>query len=179
MLCLAGNFVTEDSIASIINLINSTPELNIYSTFKLYLALKGNLTKEGLVKVALYILGESGDLLISNTVQGFDNEVVSVTEEEFLKLLTDILNTESYSSSVKEYLMNTLVKLSNKLSYSNKDRIKAMIENETKSYFYEVQQRAVEYSIFNKIVNKDLQRDITDHTPLAKTSQAVVNKKYY
>jgi len=43
MLCLSGNFVSEETTSNIINLIISTPELNLYAVHKLFLAMKNNL----------------------------------------------------------------------------------------------------------------------------------------
>ena len=78
MMCLAGNFVTEETVSSIINLIVSTTDLHLYSVYKLYLSVKNNFAQEGLVKVALYVIGEFGDILITNSVQGPDDEQITV-----------------------------------------------------------------------------------------------------
>ena len=78
MLCLAGNHVTEETVSSIINLIIGTSELHLYTVHKLFLSVKNNLAQEGLVKVALYVIGEFGDILISNSVQGPEYEPITV-----------------------------------------------------------------------------------------------------
>ena len=78
MLCLAGNYVSDETVSSIINLIVSISELQLYTVHKLFLSVKNNLAQEGLVKVALYIFGEFGDILISNSVQGPENEPITV-----------------------------------------------------------------------------------------------------
>ena len=78
MLCLAGNYVSDETVSSIINLIVSISELHLYTVHKLFLSVKNNLAQEGLVKVALYIFGEFGDILISNSVQGPENEPITV-----------------------------------------------------------------------------------------------------
>ena len=56
MLCLAGNFISDEISSSIINLIISTEELHIYSVHKLYIAMKSNMSQESLMKVGVYIL---------------------------------------------------------------------------------------------------------------------------
>jgi AP-1 complex subunit gamma-1 len=45
MLCLSGNFVSEETTSNVINLIISTPELNLYAVHKLFLAMKNNLAQ--------------------------------------------------------------------------------------------------------------------------------------
>ena len=79
MLCLAGNYVTEETVSSIINLIVATSDLHLYSVYKLYLSVKNNFAQEGLVKVALYVIGEFGDILIANSVQGPEDEMITVS----------------------------------------------------------------------------------------------------
>ena len=86
MLCLAGNFVSDETVSSVINLIVSTPELSLYAVHKLFIAMRSNLGQEGLIKVGVYILGELGDVLISNPVTGPENETISVSEQEVMKL---------------------------------------------------------------------------------------------
>lgn len=178
MLCIAGNYVSEETTASIINVIVSTHELNVYSVHKLYLAVKNNLNQEGLVKIGVYVIGEFGDILVSNNVLGPDNENIVVTEEDVIKLLKDINGAKYSSSNVKEYLMNCYVKLTTKFSPKNVDEIKYYLEQETKSYFYEVQQRAVEYVIFNKILNSDIRKEVTKHIPPSKSIKENEVRKY-
>lgn len=168
MLCLAGNFVSDEISSSIINLIISTEELHIYSVHKIYIAMKSNMSQEALMKVGVYILGELGFDLINNPVQGPDDESIQVSEDELVNHLMEI-NTRKYSSSdIKEYLMNCFMKLITKLSQKSQDDMKYWLEQESKSYNCEVQQRAVEYMILSNINNFDLKRDIMRNVPNSK-----------
>jgi AP-1 complex subunit gamma-1 len=177
MLCLSGTFVSEDTISSIINLIIASEELNHYSVHKLFLALKNNNTQEALVKVAIYVIGEYGDLLVNNPAIGPENEQITYSEEEVLNLLREINGKKYSNSSVKEYLMNCLIKLSSKfVQSSSKDQIRNLVESEAKSYFCEVQQRAIEYLQFGRIINENLQKEITDHIPNAKKEENFIKK---
>ena len=167
MLCLAGNFVSDEITSSIINLIVSTEELHIYSVHKLYIAMKSNMSQEALMKVGVYILGELGGDLISNHVQGPDGETIEVTEDELVNHLVEI-NSRKYTGNVKEYLMNCFMKLITKLSQKSQNEIKYLLEEETKSYNCEVQQRAVEYMILTNLNNFSLKKEIMRNVPNSK-----------
>ena len=167
MLCLAGNFISDEISSSIINLIVSTEELHIYSVHKLYIAMKSNMSQEALIKVGVYILGELGGELIANPVQGPEGETIVVTEDELINHLVEI-NARKYTSDVKEYLMNCFMKLITKLSQKSQDEMKYLLEEETKSYNCEVQQRAVEYMILTNLNNFSLKKEIMRNVPNSK-----------
>jgi AP-1 complex subunit gamma-1 len=175
MFCLAGNFVNDETVSSVVNLIVSTPELSLYAVHKLFLAMKSNLGQEGLVKVGVYILGELGEVLVSSSVTGPEGENITVSEQEVIDLLDDI-NSRKYSHSTKEFLLNCYFKLTTKFPRFN-DHLKSLIENESRSYFCEVQQRANEYLVFSQLADEGLRRDITKSVPPAKTlSKSEVKK---
>lgn len=167
MLCLAGNFVSDEICSSIINLIISTEELHVYSVHKLFIAMKSNMSQEALIKVGVYILGELGLLLISNSVTGPDEESISVSEEELITQLTEI-NSRKYNCDVKEYLMNCFMKLITKLSPRAQEELKYLLEQESKSYNCEVQQRAVEYLVLTNVNNLSLKREVMANVPNSK-----------
>jgi AP-1 complex subunit gamma-1 len=177
ILCLAGNFVAEETVSSVINLIVSTPDLHLYSVHKLFLAMKSNLGQEGLIKVGIYILGELGDLLVNTSVTGPDNENISVSEEEVIQLILDI-NIKKYNSIVKEYLMNCYFKLVNKFSDKSTEQLKFLLEQESKSFNCEVQQRASEYIIFTQVANDGLRKEISKNVPNSKIVKEVKVTKY-
>jgi AP-1 complex subunit gamma-1 len=168
MLCLGGNFVNDNSVSMIINVIIGTKELHIYSVHKLFFSVKNNLSQEGLVKVALYAFGELGDLLTTNSVIGPEDEIISIREADLMNLIKEILHKKYEGSSLKEFLLNALVKLSVRLSENNLEGIKSMLENENSSYFTEVQQRANEYLFIIQPKLKELKAQILEGIPLAK-----------
>jgi len=177
MLCLAGNFVSDDICSSIINLIISTEQLHVYSVHKLFIAMKSNMSQEALIKVGVYILGELGLLLINNNVTGPEEESISVSEDELISHLTEI-NNRKYTSDIKEYLMNCFMKLISKLSSKAQEELKYLLEQESKSYNCEVQQRAVEYLVLTNVNNLTLKREVMSNVPNSKiTKDSEVNKK--
>ena len=168
MLCLAGNFISDEISSSIINLIISTEELHIYSVHKLYIAMKSNMSQESLMKVGVYILGELGYELITNRVEGPEGEAIEVPEEELVNHLMEI-NSRKYNSDIKEYLMNCLMKLITKLTMQNsQEKMKNCLEEESKSFNCEVQQRAVEYIFFTNLNNFNLKKNIMRNIPNSK-----------
>ena len=175
MLCLAGNFVSDETVSSVINLIVSTPELSLYAVHKLFLAMKSNLGQEGLIRVGIYILGELSNILVSHPVTGPEGENITVSEEEVISLLNEI-NSKKYSSCTKELMLNCYFKLITKFPNSS-EHLKNLIENESRSYHCEVQQRASEYLVFSQLADEALRRDITKNVPPAKNIRESEVKK--
>ena len=58
VLVIAGNYVNEDSINNLINVLSNTPEIQAYALYKLYLALCENQDQEGLAKTMFWLMGE-------------------------------------------------------------------------------------------------------------------------
>jgi AP-1 complex subunit gamma-1 len=176
MLCLAGNFVSEETISSVINLVVSTPELHLYTIHKLYIAMKSNLGQEGIVKVGIYLLGEMGDILTKNSVSGPEGESITVSEDEVVQVLVEI-NGRKTSSGIREYLVNCYVKLISKFSEPSITTLKSLLDQETRSYHCEVQQRAVEYLVFSNLTNNNQKRDILRSIPNSKVVKETDVKK--
>jgi len=171
MLSISNNFVSESTIASIINVVVANVELHIYSVHKLFIAVRNNYTnQEALVKVAVYALGELGDLLLNNPIQGPDDELISVSEKDLVELFRTLLNQRFYDSSVKEYILNAILKLSNKLNVSaqSKQEFIELNDSQTTAFENEIQQRAVEYSLFRVFVKQEMRYQITANIPVHK-----------
>lgn len=64
MLSQAGNYVREEALAGFIRLVAHTPELQSYTTSKLYSALHADISQESLTLAAVWLIGEYGDGLI-------------------------------------------------------------------------------------------------------------------
>lgn len=87
VLTLAGNYIKEESIFSLIHLICSTPQLQCYAVHKLYFSFNENQNQDGLAKATLYIIGEFGQLLTSGKAIALDETPIKVTEEEVVELI--------------------------------------------------------------------------------------------
>jgi AP-1 complex subunit gamma-1 len=60
----AGNYVREEILSAFIRLVSHTPELQAYTTSRLYSALKEDISQESLTLASVWILGEFGDALL-------------------------------------------------------------------------------------------------------------------
>ena len=151
----------EDVLSQIIVAILEVKDLYIYSAHKAFLALKmkKNENNPPLAKLCIYIIGELANYLISNTTLNCKNETLSVTENDILNLFKEVGNKHNNlgNETVIEYLLNALVKLFIKFK-DKKSEIESMIKHYKRSYFSEVQSRALEYLQFNKS-NKDKMKE--------------------
>mmetsp|Transcript_28820 Transcript_28820/g.33278 ORF Transcript_28820/g.33278 Transcript_28820/m.33278 type:complete len:897 (+) Transcript_28820:42-2732(+) len=195
VLTIAGKYVKDESVNNLIHLIAATPELHTYCVLKLYYSALENMNQDGLVKVALWCIGEHGIDLVNGKAKGPDGASMVLKEHEVLALVEKILNLVNVSESIKEFALNCLIKLYPVFN-SSKDKIKALIDSQTTSAYLEVQQRACEYlqlleSEWDKVraaivekmpicsaVTKDFankpigEKDVDDLTPLVKDSKS-------
>ncbi|KAL8431574.1 hypothetical protein Efla_000620 [Eimeria flavescens] len=66
LLCLAGNYVEDSAGHELLDLVLSTPELQSYAVHKLFFCLReGSATNPVLCRVALFCVGEFGELLVA------------------------------------------------------------------------------------------------------------------
>jgi hypothetical protein len=149
-------------------------DLYIYSAHKAFLALKikKNENNPALAKLCIYIIGELANYLISNTTLNCKNEVLSVTENDILNLLKEVGNRHNVlgNETVLEYLLNALVKLFIKFK-DKKSEIESMIKHYKRSYFSEVQSRALEYLQFNKSDKDNMKQKMVESIPLPQKSK--------
>lgn len=122
------------------------------------------------MKVAVYVIGELGDLLLKNAIHGPDDELINVSEKDLVEMLRTLLSQRFSDSSVKEYVLNAILKLSNKLGVSAtaKEDFKALNDSQKTAFEYEIQQRASEYSLFHVFVKEEMKGLITASIPVHK-----------
>ena len=166
---LAGSFVKEEQLSGFIGLVARTTELQGYVTRKLYFAVRSDLSQDSLLLASIWCIGEYGDALIMSTsnatllsdtqadeagVTGASSEFDEpITEKDVLNLFDIILQSTYANSSVREFSVTALVKLSTRFTDSwSASRIHELIHHYTSSVEVEVQQRAVE---FEKILELD------------------------
>ncbi len=93
--------------------------------------------------------------------------MISVTEEQVFDVLKEIYDKKYQNPSVQEYLMNCYFKLLVKYPKSS-GMIRLLIEDKKKSYSCEVQQRAIEYSVFGKLMDLSIKENLTRNIPNSK-----------
>lgn len=146
VLVIAGNFIEDENVNSLINLVSNTPQLQAYALYKLFFAALDNQNQEGLVKTLFYLLGEMSHILTGGVDPASGQQLPKVTEDRIVGLVLDIVK-ETKSRAVKQMALNCLVKLERKSKDSSiRAAIKRYVQLQTKSEDYESQTRAFEYS---------------------------------
>ena len=174
--------IYEDVLSQIINSIIKIKDLYIYSAHKAFLALKVKINENNpsLAKLCIYILGELSTFLVNNNTLNCKNETVTVSEEDILNLLKEvgIKHNNLENETVIQYLLNALVKLFIKFP-DKRNEIESIIKNYKRSYFSEVQSRALEYLLFNKSDKNDMKNKMVSAVPLPKkdNEENVIKKK--
>lgn len=164
VLSLAGNYVKEPILSSVIRLIATTPELQTYAVQKLYTNLKKDITQESLAQAGAWSIGEYGDALLKGGQYEEEELVKEVKESEIIDLFQTILNSNYATQITTEYIVTALMKLTTRLSEASQiGRIQKMLQYHQTSLDVEVQQRAVEYSnLFN---HDQIRRGVLEKMP--------------
>ncbi|XP_056648988.1 AP-1 complex subunit gamma-1 isoform X1 [Diorhabda sublineata] len=150
VLIAAGNYVRDDVITSTIQLISESTSQQAYVSLQLYKALSEDLfNKQPLTQVAVWAIGEFGDLLLQASPDE-DNIVVPPTEEEVIDVYQKLLWSPQNTVMTKQYTLMSLTKLSTRFNNTN-NKIQQIISSFCSSLHVELQQRGVEYSqLFGK-----------------------------
>ena len=163
--------IYEEVLSQIINAIIAVKDLYAYSAHKAFLALKmkRNENNPSLVKLCIYIIGELCTYLINNTTLNCKNETITVNENDVLNLFKEIgaKHNNLGNETVIEYLLNALVKLFIRFP-DKRNEIEAIIKTYKRSYFSEVQSRALEYLQFNKSDKNNMKNKMVEPIPLPK-----------
>ncbi|GCB74452.1 hypothetical protein scyTo_0003542 [Scyliorhinus torazame] len=118
VLTTAGSYVRDDSVPLLIQLISSANSLHTFNVQRLYQAIRVDISQQPLVQVALWCIGEYGDLLLPGR---FDVEpLVQDPEEEVLDVLENILQSSLSALTTREYALTAIMKLSTRLQSSTK-----------------------------------------------------------
>jgi AP-1 complex subunit gamma-1 len=145
VLIIAGNSVPPSVLPTLVQLISSAPELQIYAVHKFFNAIAHDRTKPVLLQVAVWCIGEFGELL-SVAPPGDGGEPLP-TDNQVIDMVAELLAMDNLT--LKGYCLNALVKLTTRLAHGI-DRIKGLIAHHKGSVALDLQQRAVEYhALFN------------------------------
>uniref|UniRef100_A0A671XV56 AP-1 complex subunit gamma n=1 Tax=Sparus aurata TaxID=8175 RepID=A0A671XV56_SPAAU len=142
----AENYVRDDSVPNLIQLITNSVEMHAYTVQRLYKALLDDISQQPLVQVASWCIGEYGDLLVSGQCE--EEEPIQVTEDEVLDVLEGLLVSNLSTPVTRGYSLTAIMKLSTRFTSVN--RIKKVVSIYGSSIDVELQQRAVEYNALFK-----------------------------
>lgn len=160
----AGNYVKEHILSSFIRLIANSAELQTYCVQKLYSALKADITQEALTLAGAWTIGEYGDLLLKGGQYEEEELVVRVSESDIVDLLSTILTSAYATSSVREYIITALMKLTTRISSAAEiERIRRILHSYSDSLDVETQQRSVEYG--NMFGYDEIRRGVLEKMP--------------
>ncbi|RAH83479.1 vesicle coat complex AP-1, gamma subunit [Aspergillus japonicus CBS 114.51] len=147
VLKLAGAYVKEQILSSFVRLIATTPDLQTYSVQKLYLALKEDISQEGLTLAATWVIGEYGDNLLRGGQYEEEELVKEVKESDIVDLFNNILNSTYATQTVIEYITTASMKLTVRMSDPAEiERLRRFLSSRTADLSVEIQQRAIEYT---------------------------------
>lgn len=150
----AGNYVRDDVVGSLIQLISETSSLHSYSVHALWHQVTGDLqSKQPLVQVSCWVMGEYADLLLVPNPEAISSDgsaSTRVTEEEVVNTLERIVSSNLLNLVTKEYGIQSLMKVS--VRFPNQTaRIKSITDAFSSHLNTELQQRATEFScLFRK-----------------------------
>ncbi|XP_053677401.1 AP-1 complex subunit gamma-like 2 [Anopheles nili] len=148
VLIAAGNYVRDDVVSSTIHLIlNSPPEEQAYIGIRLWSSVHNvanSEEKQPLLQVAVWTIGEYGDLLLSSERI---EDVEIPAEHQLVDTYQRLLWSTSVSTTTKQYALVSLAKLSTRIrSKEEETRVKQMIEAFGSHLNIDLQQRGVEFA---------------------------------
>jgi AP-1 complex subunit gamma-1 len=145
VLTTAGNYMRDDMVSCLIQLIQETTNLHAYTVQQLYRAMCNDISQQPLVQVATWCIGEYGEQMFTSTND--DDEPIQSTEEEVLEVLERVLVNNNSAPATKQYTVTAVVKLSTRFHSVNAQlMIRKLISLYSTSLNVELQQRSIEYS---------------------------------
>eukprot|EP00019_Armaparvus_languidus_P013517 CAMPEP_0168586044 /NCGR_PEP_ID=MMETSP0420-20121227/4058_1 /TAXON_ID=498008 /ORGANISM="Pessonella sp." /LENGTH=858 /DNA_ID=CAMNT_0008621077 /DNA_START=61 /DNA_END=2634 /DNA_ORIENTATION=+ len=205
VLSLAGAYVPEQVPHALIFTIGNTPELHAYAAYRMHdaLARQGVTAHDTLTQVAVWCIGEYGDLLVAPPAPPLDPSTMRVSEDDALQLLETVAQRSMTPSSdgsrrlapdsqplyssvasgdaarVRGYVTTALVKLTTRFSANSQQRITSLLTRFATHIDPESQQRAVEYLALRQQTD-DIKREIVQRMPVLDEEQmkarGLVNK---
>ncbi|XP_022860908.1 AP-1 complex subunit gamma-2-like [Olea europaea var. sylvestris] len=149
ILSAAGNHVKEEVWHALIVVITNASNLHGYTVRSLYRAVQTAGEQETLVRVAVWCIGEYGEMLVNNAGMLAGENPITVTESEAVDVVETAIRCHS-DLPTRSMCLIALLKLSSHFS-SCSQRINNIILHYKRSLVLELQQRAIE---FNSIIEK-------------------------
>jgi AP-1 complex subunit gamma-1 len=145
MLTLAGNQCDESIFRDAILFITQAESLQSYAVHQLYATILSDTSQITLVHVAIWCIGEYGDLLVRPCSEaGIDYPPIA--ESDIVTLLDSCLRLHNADITTKSYVLNALIKLTTRVSPAVRGRILTIMNSYRGSIVLELQQRGAEYS---------------------------------
>ncbi|AQK80601.1 AP-1 complex subunit gamma-1 [Zea mays] len=142
---VAGNYVKDDVWHALIVLMSNASELQGYSIRSLYKALQASGEQESLVRVAIWCIGEYGEMLVNNLSMLDMEEPITVTESDAVDAVEIALQRYSADVTTRAMCLVSLLKLSSRFPPTS-ERIKEIVAQNKGNTVLELQQRSIEFS---------------------------------
>ncbi|KAG5001721.1 hypothetical protein JHK87_022793 [Glycine soja] len=142
----AGNFVKDEVWHALIVVISNASELHGYTVRALYKAFKMSAEQETLVRVAVWCIGEYGDILINNAGMLDVEDPVTVSESDVVDVVEIALKCHASDLTTKAMALVALLKLSSRFP-SCSERIREIIVQCKGNLVLELQQRSIEFNL--------------------------------
>ncbi|KAK4261289.1 hypothetical protein QN277_004309 [Acacia crassicarpa] len=146
----AGNFVKDETWHAFIVVISNASELQGYTVRALYKAIQTSTGQESFVRVAVWCIGEYGEMLVNNIGMLDIEDPITVTESDAVDVVETTIKCHSLDLTTKAMALVALLKLSSRFP-SCSERIKEIIIQYKGNFVLELQQRSLE---FNSIIAK-------------------------
>lgn len=152
VLSIAGNYVRDDVVGSLIQLVSENSSLHGYTVQQLWKHLSGELLlKQPLVQVASWCMGEFGDLLNSSDFP--EAEPANVSVDKVIDIYEKILSSNQTTLITRQYVVTSLMKISVRFKDAA-PQVKKVLDCFGSNLDVELQQRAIEFStLFSKHSN--------------------------
>ena len=154
----AGEHVSESTCRSVIVLVTNAPELQGYAARTFYSTMakvlpggaasdeeKKAAKNDNLLQVAMWIVGEFGELLLTREGELEDEEPITVTDGDVVDSLEAVLRDPVLLAETRVYALTALIKLSGRMP-GQASRCEALIAEFKRYVDLEVQSRACEYA---------------------------------
>ncbi|CAA7393697.1 unnamed protein product [Spirodela intermedia] len=160
----AGNFVKDEVWHALIVVISNAPELHGYTVRSLFKALQTSCEEKSLVRVAVWCIGEYGDMLINNVGVLGKEETITVAESDVIDVVEIALKRHSSDVTTRAMSLVALLKLSSRFPTCS-ERIQEIMIQQKGSLVLELQQRSIE---FNSIIQKhqNIRSSVVERMPV-------------
>lgn len=164
VLCEAGNYVKDEVWHALIVVITNSSNLHGYTVRSLYRAIQTSCDQEAVVRVAVWCIGEYGDLLVNNVGMLDIEEPITVTESDAIDVIEAAIKQHTSDLTTRAMCLMALLKLSSRFP-SSSQRIKDIVNQSKGSLLLELQQRSIEFdSIIGK--HQNLRSALVERMPV-------------
>ncbi|KAK6931085.1 Clathrin/coatomer adaptor, adaptin-like, N-terminal [Dillenia turbinata] len=141
----AGNFVKDEVWHALIVVISNASDLHGYTVRSLYRVFQTSSEQESLVRVAVWCIGEYGEMLVNNVGMLDIEDPITVTGSDAVDIIEIAIKRHSSDLTTRAMCLIALLKLSGRFP-SCSQRIREIIVQNKGSFLLELQQRSIEFS---------------------------------